>query len=98
MNTIDAEKNNDEDMPELKEFSKGVPNPYYTKYPKKTVTIRLDTYVLDYFKKMAKRSHIPYQTLINFCLHDCAKTHHFENTYGGAYAIPDESEEREEAH
>ncbi len=40
---------------------------------KKQVTIRLDERVLDYFKSMSEENGIPYQTLINLYLLDCAE-------------------------
>ncbi len=55
------------------DFSKAGPNPY-AKRLKKTVTIRLDDSSLDYFKRMAEESGVPYQTLINMYLRDCADT------------------------
>jgi uncharacterized protein (DUF4415 family) len=39
---------------------------------KRQVTIRLDEGTVDYFKKIAKEAGIPYQTLINLYLRDCA--------------------------
>lgn len=45
-------------------------NPYISKL-KKSVTIRLDTDVIDYFKKMSEQSNIPYQTLVNDFLRSC---------------------------
>jgi uncharacterized protein (DUF4415 family) len=53
------------------DFSKARPNPY-AKRLKKTVTIRLDQDALVYFQDLAKESGIPYQTLINLYLRDCA--------------------------
>jgi len=53
------------------DFSEGVRNPYI-KPPKTTVTIRLDTGTVDYFKGLAEQVNIPYQTLINSYLADCA--------------------------
>jgi len=50
---------------------KGKKNPY-TKYLKQPVTMRLDKDSVDYFKSLAKESGIPYQTLINLYLRDCA--------------------------
>jgi uncharacterized protein (DUF4415 family) len=50
---------------------KGKKNPY-TKYLKQPVTIRLDKDSIDYFKLLAEESGIPYQTLINLYLRDCA--------------------------
>lgn len=52
------------------DFSKAGPNPYARRL-KKTVTIRIDDSSLDYFKRMAEASGIPYQTLINMYLRDC---------------------------
>ncbi len=49
-------------------------NPYASKL-KKPVTIRLSEDVLDYFKSMAEESGLPYQSLINLYLRDCANQH-----------------------
>jgi len=38
------------------------------------VTIRLDRDTVSYFKAMSDESGIPYQTLINLYLRDCAMT------------------------
>lgn len=46
---------------------------YYTKKSKQQITINIDCKTVEYFKKMAEDSGIPYQTLINLCLADCAK-------------------------
>lgn len=48
------------------------PNPY-AKELKKQVTIKISTSVIDYFKEQASKVGIPYQTLINLYLSDCAK-------------------------
>jgi len=48
------------------------PNPY-AKELKKQITIKLSPFVIDYFKAEAKETGIPYQTLINLYLVDCAK-------------------------
>ena len=53
------------------DFSKGVKNPY-AKPPKATVTIRLDKATVEYFKSLAEQVNMPYQTLINSYLADCA--------------------------
>ena len=45
-------------------------NPYAAKL-KKSVTMRLSEDVIGYFKKMAKKKGVPYQTLINLYLRDC---------------------------
>jgi uncharacterized protein (DUF4415 family) len=50
---------------------KGKKNPY-TKYLKQPVTMRLDKDSVEYFKSLAEDSGIPYQTLINLYLRDCA--------------------------
>ena len=47
------------------------PNPY-AKELKKQVTIRLSTSVIEYFKNQAAKIDMPYQTLINLYLSDCA--------------------------
>jgi len=53
------------------DFSKGEKNPYATRL-KKQVTIRLDQGTIAYFKDLAEETGIPYQTLINLYLRDCA--------------------------
>ena len=54
------------------DFSNAVKNPYIK--PKKTaVTIRLDQATVDYFKSLSSEVSLPYQTLINLFLTDCAK-------------------------
>lgn len=47
-------------------------NPYAKKL-KKQITININTATIDYFKKQAEDSGIPYQTLINLYLTDCAE-------------------------
>ena len=46
-------------------------NPYASRL-KKQITINIDGSTLDYFKSMAAADGIPYQTLINLYLRDCA--------------------------
>ena len=46
-------------------------NPY-AKHLKQPVTMRLDKDSVEYFKTMSEESGIPYQTLINLYLRDCA--------------------------
>jgi predicted DNA binding CopG/RHH family protein len=58
-------------MRESYDFSKSVKNPY-AKRLKKQITIRIDEETIFYFKKMAKNKGIPYQSLINLYLRDCA--------------------------
>ena len=55
------------------DFSKARRNPY-AKRLKKRVTIRLDAPTVEYFKELAEDSGIPYQTLINLYLRDCAES------------------------
>lgn len=52
------------------DFSNGIKNPYADKL-KKQITIRLDDKVIDYFKKMAEETGMPYQNIINYYLLDC---------------------------
>lgn len=54
------------------DFSKARKNPY-AKRLKKQITIRLDQPTIEYFKGVAEASGIPYQTLINLYLRDCAQ-------------------------
>jgi predicted DNA binding CopG/RHH family protein len=56
------------------DFSKSKPNPYRKKL-KKQVTIRLDVETIEYFKKIAEETGIPYQNLINLYLMECAAKH-----------------------
>ena len=60
-------------MREHYDFSKmkGKKNPYI-KFLKQPVTMRLDRDSVEYFKSLAGESGIPYQTLINLYLRDCA--------------------------
>jgi predicted DNA binding CopG/RHH family protein len=53
------------------DFSQARPNPY-AKRLKRSVTIRLDETTVSYFKEVAAETGIPYQTLINSYLRDCA--------------------------
>lgn len=55
------------------DFSKGKINPY-AKQLKKQITIRLDEETLEYFKQLAEDTEIPYQTLINLYLRECARS------------------------
>jgi uncharacterized protein (DUF4415 family) len=53
---------------------KGWKNPYAQRL-KKQVTIRLGQDIIEYFKTMAQETDIPYQTLINLYLRECAYEH-----------------------
>jgi uncharacterized protein (DUF4415 family) len=53
------------------DFSKARKNPYSSQL-KKPITIRLDEDSIAYFKKISEEIGIPYQSLINLYLRDCA--------------------------
>jgi predicted DNA binding CopG/RHH family protein len=52
-------------------FQRGGRTPYAERL-KQSVTIRLDAAAVTYFKRLAAELEIPYQTLINLYLRDCA--------------------------
>ena len=58
-------------MREEYDFTNARKNPY-AKRLKKQITINIDAETIDYFKSMSSSSGIPYQTLINLYLADCA--------------------------
>ena len=62
------------EMKDNYDFSDSVQNPY-AKRLKKQITIRIDEDTIEYFKKLAEEKGIPYQSLINLYLRDCAETH-----------------------
>ncbi|MEY3510976.1 MAG: hypothetical protein RI914_1575 [Pseudomonadota bacterium] len=53
------------------DFSKAVKNSYASQL-KKQITIRLDEDSINYFKSISTDVGIPYQSLINLYLRDCA--------------------------
>lgn len=56
-------------------------NPYANKL-KKQITINIDSATIDYFKDMGETLGMPYQTLINLYLRDCATTQrHLQMTW-----------------
>ena len=59
-------------MREEYDFSQAIKNPY-VKPKKTTVTIRLDEATIEYFKSLSAEVSLPYQTLINSFLTDCAR-------------------------
>jgi predicted DNA binding CopG/RHH family protein len=61
-------------MRESYDFSKSVKTPY-AKRLKKQITIRIDEETISYFKGMAESKGIPFQSLINLYLRDCAYEH-----------------------
>jgi uncharacterized protein (DUF4415 family) len=56
------------------DFSKSRKNPYASQL-KKQITIRLDEDSIAYFKGISEEIGIPYQSLINLYLRDCAASH-----------------------
>jgi uncharacterized protein (DUF4415 family) len=56
------------------DFSKSKKNPYAAQL-KKQITIRLDEDSISYFKAVSEEVGIPYQSLINLYLRDCAASH-----------------------
>jgi predicted DNA binding CopG/RHH family protein len=55
------------------DFSKARKNPYASQL-KKQITIRLDEDSIAYFKQVSEQVGIPYQSLINLYLRDCASS------------------------
>lgn len=60
-------------MREEYDFSNSTKNPYAKKL-RKAVTIRLGVDIIEYFKGISDETGIPYQTLINLYLLDCARS------------------------
>ena len=56
------------------DFAKSRKNPYASQL-KKQITIRLDEDAISYFKSVSEEVGIPYQSLINLYLRDCAASH-----------------------
>ncbi len=59
-------------MKEEYDFSQGKKNPY-VKQLKRQVTIKLSEEAIAYFREQSKETGIPYQTLINLYLTECAR-------------------------
>ena len=55
------------------DFSKAKRNPYARRL-KRQVTLRLDQDSISYFKRLSDEIGVPYQTLINLYLRECAET------------------------
>src|SRR3569832_2829617 len=55
------------------DFSNAVRNPY-AKRLKRQLTIRLDEETISYFQGLSREMSLPYQTLMNMYLRDCAET------------------------
>ena len=62
------------------DFSAARKNPYAAQL-KKQITIRLDEESITYFKTISEDVGIPYQSLINLYLRDCAASHRKLNLY-----------------
>ena len=62
------------------DFSAARKNPYAAQL-KKQITIRLDEESIAYFKSISEDVGIPYQSLINLYLRDCAASHRKLNLY-----------------
>ncbi|MFZ2662930.1 BrnA antitoxin family protein [Rhodoferax sp.] len=56
------------------DFTAARKNPYAAQL-KKQITIRLDEESINYFKVISQDAGIPYQSLINLYLRDCATSH-----------------------
>lgn len=54
------------------DFSNSKKNPY-AKRLKKQITIRLEADTIEYFKELSVKTGIPYQSLIDLYLRDCAE-------------------------
>ncbi len=65
-------KEKDEYLEKEFDFSKAKKNPY-AKELKKQVTIKIAPSTIEYFKREAGTTGIPYQTLINLYLDDCVR-------------------------
>ena len=59
-------------MREEYDFSGARKNPYVDRV-KRQITINLNQNTIDYFKDLAGETGVPYQTLINLYLTDCAE-------------------------
>lgn len=60
-------------MREEYDFTNAKKNPYASQL-KKQITIRLDEEAINYFKAVSGETGIPYQSLINLYLRDCASS------------------------
>jgi uncharacterized protein (DUF4415 family) len=58
-------------MREEYDFSRSRRNPYAARL-KKQITLRLDEDCIEYFRAISEKVGIPYQSLINLYLRDCA--------------------------
>ena len=56
------------------DFSASVKNPYAKKV-KKQISLNIEVETIEYFKSIAAKTGMPYQTLMNSFLTDCAVRH-----------------------
>lgn len=56
------------------DFSRSRKNPY-AKALKRQITIRLDAETIEYFRRLSRETGLPYQSLMNMYLRDCAQNH-----------------------
>jgi uncharacterized DUF497 family protein len=68
-----AVRRSENEMRKNYDFSTAVRNPY-AKRLKRQLTIRLDEETIDYFQGLSHEMSLPYQTLMNMYLRDCAET------------------------
>lgn len=54
------------------DFSESSPSPYAGRV-RRRVTINIDGDTIDYFKEESRRTGVPYQTIINMYLGECAR-------------------------
>jgi len=73
-NYMKKESSTRDDMPTLseKDFERAIPLQNFLE-AKKSITIRLKASTLYYFQQMSNDTGVPYQTLINMYLDDCAQ-------------------------
>ena len=69
-------------MKENYDFSEAAKNPY-AKRLKKQLTIRIDAETIGYFQELSRELAVPYQTLINMYLRDCAVSRRRPEWAGG---------------
>ncbi|WP_251231635.1 antitoxin [Adlercreutzia aquisgranensis] len=58
-------------MPAEIDFSESTPNPYAGRV-RRRITINIDGDTVDYFKEESRRTGVPYQTIMNLYLGQCA--------------------------
>jgi hypothetical protein len=63
----------EDEMKKSYDFSNAVRNPY-AKRLKRQLTIRLDEETIGYFQGLSREMSLPYQTLMNMYLRDCAES------------------------